>query len=214
METTDDTDNNSICSSIMTSSTDSDSSSVLSVVNTQMQVNTSMILIYDDYMLLTLFMYNCVQQDGPETLRYPTPLPVGSYALASCVYVLIDKGRSMSADMRVMWYLKRLGTIQMVDEDLDVESPEQCKIMSFIPREENLDKDGFANSIFVMDALTRVYFLTAVYNMVYCLDMSPSNCSVVRILRILTYSCISITSVVIYYGSYFCLGYSKMSCYA
>jgi len=120
----------------------------------------------------------------------------------------------MSADMRVMWYLKRLGTIQMVDEDLDVESPEQCKIMSFIPREENLDKDSFANSIFVMDALTRVYFLTAVYNMVYCLDMSPSNCSVVRILRILTYSCIRITSVVIYYGFYFCLGHSEMSCYA
>jgi len=131
-----------------------------------------------------------VQQDndGPETFTYAAPLPVGSYALASCVYVLIDKGRSMSADMRVMWYLKRLGTIQMVDDDLDVESPEQCKIMSFIPREENLDKDGFANSIFVMDAFTRVYFLTAVYNMVYCLDMSPSNCSVVRILIILTYS--------------------------
>lgn len=89
----------------------------------------------------------------------------------------------MSADMRVMWFLKRLGTVQMVDEDLDAESPEQCKIMSFIPRQENLMKNRFENSIFVMDALTRVYFLTAVYNMVYCLDMSPSNCSVVRLLN-------------------------------
>lgn len=190
MEASDDSDNNSNCSSIMTSSTDSDSdsSSMLSVVlnDSQTQVNPSNVSI----IICILFAYNCVQQDndGPETFTYAAPLPVGSYALASCVYVLIDKGRSMSADMRVMWYLKRLGTIQMVDDDLDVESPEQCKIMSFIPREENLDKDGFANSIFVMDAFTRVYFLTAVYNMVYCLDMSPSNCSVVRILIILTYS--------------------------
>uniref|UniRef100_A0A2S2NRV9 Protein SZT2 n=1 Tax=Schizaphis graminum TaxID=13262 RepID=A0A2S2NRV9_SCHGA len=156
MEETDDWDNNSNCSSLITSSTDSDCGSVLSVILNPTQT----------------------KDDGPETFTYAAPLPVGSYALASCVYVLIDKGRSMSADMRVMWYLKRLGTIQMVDDDLDVESPEQCKIMSFIPREENLDKDGFANSIFVMDAYTRVYFLTAVYNMVYCLDMSPSNCSV------------------------------------
>lgn len=125
------------------------------------------------------------QDDGPEKFIYAAPLPVGSYAIASYVYVLIDKGRSMSADMRVMWYLKRLGTIQMVDDDLDDESPEQCKIMSFIPREKKVENDCFVNPIFVMDAFTRVYFLTAVYNMVYCLDMSPSNCSVVRILYIL-----------------------------
>lgn len=87
----------------------------------------------------------------------------------------------MSADMRLMWYLKRLGTIQMVDEDLSHDSPEQCKVMSFIPREEVEDQNYSDNSVFVMDAFTRVFFLTAVYNMVYCLDMSPSNCSVVRI---------------------------------
>lgn len=86
----------------------------------------------------------------------------------------------MSADMRVMWFLKRMGTIQMVDDDLVAESPEQCKIMSFIPRDKTLMKNRYENYIFVMDALTRVYFLTAVYSMVYCLDMSPSNCSVVR----------------------------------
>lgn len=86
----------------------------------------------------------------------------------------------MSADMRVMWYLKRLGTIQMVDDELDGESTEQCKVISFVPREpKDMDND-FDRSIFVMDAITRVYFLTPVNNMVYCLDMSPSNVSVVR----------------------------------
>lgn len=86
----------------------------------------------------------------------------------------------MSADMRLMWYLKRLGTVQMVDDDLGFESPEQCRIMSFVPREGDVKKSSFENTTFVMDSLTRVYFLTALYNMVYCLDMSPSNCSVVR----------------------------------
>lgn len=86
----------------------------------------------------------------------------------------------MSADMRVMWYLKRLGTVQTVDEESNFESPQQCKIMSFIPRDNNLNGDSHESSLFVMDAFTHVYFLTAVYNMVYCLDMSPSNISVVR----------------------------------
>lgn len=211
-------------------------------------------------------------------------VPSNSYSVASSVYVFIKKGLSMSTDMRVMWYLKRLGIIQVVDDkELDdvkpgdkelkdetpeqckveslkqckveshkqcktespkqckvesskqcitespkqckvesskqckaesskqyiaesfkqckaesskqckIESPEQCsklksteqcKVMSFVPRDEHaLEEDGFdATSTFVMDAFTRVYFLTPVNNMVYCLDMSPSNCSVVRLL--------------------------------
>lgn len=114
------------------------------------------------------------------TFPVPRTIPIGSYAVASCVYVLIDEGKSMSADMRVMWYLKRLGTIQMVDDELDCESTEQCKVVSFVPREPRDMNNDFDRSIFVMDAITRVYFLTPVNNMVYCLDMSPSNVSVVR----------------------------------
>lgn len=113
----------------------------------------------------------------------------------------------MSADMRLMWYLKRLGTIQMVDEDLSHDSPEQCKVMSFIPREvENHNHSD--NSAFVMDAFTRVFFLTAVYNMVYCLDMSPSNCSVVSAFTLDCPFTYNIKIIII------CLGHSEKSCYA
>lgn len=108
------------------------------------------------------------------------PLPVGPYAVASRVYVQIDKGSSMSPYLRLMWYLKRLGTIQTVDKDLEPDSPDKCKVISYEPRKENITNNNSTTSNFVMDALTNVYFLTPVYNMVYCLDMSPSNCTVVR----------------------------------
>jgi len=108
-------------------------------------------------------------------------MSLSSYSVAASVYVLIEQGRSMSADMRVMWYLKRLGVVQAVDDrKLDVESREKCKVVSFVPRQERATKEDVSDaSVFVMDAFTRVYFLTHVNNMVYCLDMSPSNCSVV-----------------------------------
>lgn len=111
----------------------------------------------------------------------PRPLPLGPYVVASSVYVMINEGRSMDADMRLMWYLKRLGVEQMADEESqDIEMDEQCKIVSFLPRKErNNKKNSFQNTVFVMDTFTRVFFLTPVYNMVYCLDMSPSNCTVV-----------------------------------
>lgn len=88
----------------------------------------------------------------------------------------------MGADMRLMWYLKRLGTAQMIDdESQEIGMEEQCKIVSFIPRKErNNKRTPLQNTIFVMDTFTSVYFMTSVYNMVYCLDMSPSNCTVVR----------------------------------
>jgi len=122
-------------------------------------------------------------------MQRTTAPSAGSYSVASSVYVLIEQGRSMSTDMRVMWYLKRLGIIQTLvendKEELDVESPKQCKVVSFVPRKEYTTKEDVSNaSVFVMDAFTRVYFLTPVNNMVYCLDMSPSNCSVVRSLDI------------------------------
>lgn len=89
--------------------------------------------------------------------------------------------------MRLMWYLKRLGTVQVIDEELqDIEKEEPCKVVSFISRKErNNKKTGFQNTTFVMDTFTRVYFMTPVYNMVYCLDMSPSNCTVVKFLAYL-----------------------------
>lgn len=110
----------------------------------------------------------------------PRPPSAVAGVLASSVYVLIDEGQSMSADLRLMWYLKRLGTVQTVDDQLGVRSPELCRIMSFVPREgSEINDDTYDGSTFVMDVSTIVYFLTAVCNMVYCLDMSPSNCSVV-----------------------------------
>jgi len=115
------------------------------------------------------------------TYDVPRPLSAGDYPTASRVYVLIDQGRLMSADLRVMWYLNRLGTVQTVDNDLGPESPDQCRIMSFVSTENDANTNDCENLNFVMDSSTRVYFLTALYNMVYCLDMSPSNCSVVKI---------------------------------
>lgn len=132
------------------------------------------------------------QSDGPYAFTFnipPTLPPEGSYSIASSVYVLINEDRLMSADMRVMWYLKRLGTIQTIDKESNADSSEQCKIMSFIPREKDQtsNDNGNENNFFLMNSSTHVYFLTSIYNMVYCLDMSPSNCSVVRLLLLFSY---------------------------
>ncbi|VVC33882.1 Hypothetical protein CINCED_3A021397 [Cinara cedri] len=165
-----DTNSNMITSSTnsnsctITSSTEADSNSVPSVViSTQSQPKND---------------------NGNDIFNYEIPLiraiSLESYIIASSVYIMIDEGRTMDADRRLMWYLKRLGTVQMVDEKFeDIEMEEPCKIMSFIPRKErNNKKTSVKSTSFVMDTFTRVYFMTPVYNMVYCLDMSPSNCTV------------------------------------
>ncbi|XP_050434218.1 uncharacterized protein LOC126841666 isoform X2 [Adelges cooleyi] len=138
------------------------------------------------------------RDDGhPETVD-PMPSPTHPhddrpYPVAASVYVLIDDEKLMGTDMRVMWFLKRLGCVLKVDVDqADQElSSELCKIVSFVPRDDanttaaavtnRVDRSNGPNDnhrFFTMDSLTRVYYLTSVYTMVYCLDMSPSNCSV------------------------------------
>lgn len=93
---------------------------------------------------------------------------------ADIVYLLMKPSIPISRTSRVKWLLDRLNTVIKRDDQLDVwNDPEQeFKVLSM----QNL----LCSNITVGRVVptTKVYLLSGSYRMVFCLDMSPSQCTV------------------------------------
>lgn len=93
---------------------------------------------------------------------------------AKVVYLLMKPNIPISRMSRVKWLLDRLNTIVKQDENLDFweDAEQEFKVLSVV---NGVNKES---TIGVVVPTTKINLLANSYRIVFCLDMSPSQCTV------------------------------------